>query len=129
VDAAKRIGMAHLAGADETCEVRKHAFFGPIDFVALVRKDAPAPYVPTIRSMTDLSNFDPTLKEPDVTPFRELWDKKLHEEPYFDGIFREWAWDGLGHGGADAAPGVAVQPPVDVRDGVATHEAVADMSC
>ena len=39
-------------------QVRRHPFFRPIDFVALERREIPAPYVPTITSPTDTSNFD-----------------------------------------------------------------------
>ncbi len=39
-------------------QVRRHPFFQPIDFVALERREIPAPFVPTITSATDTSNFD-----------------------------------------------------------------------
>ena len=38
--------------------VSAHAFFAPIDFPALLRKEPAAPHVPTIASSTDTSNFE-----------------------------------------------------------------------
>mgnify|MGYP001179919512 CR=1 FL=1 len=39
-------------------EISSHAFFKTTDWTALVRKELKAPYVPTIKSPTDTSNFD-----------------------------------------------------------------------
>ena len=39
-------------------QVRRHAFFRSIDFVALERREIPAPHVPTVASTTDASNFE-----------------------------------------------------------------------
>jgi len=39
-------------------EISGHAFFGKTDFTKMLSKAEPAPYVPTIKSPTDTSNFD-----------------------------------------------------------------------
>jgi len=39
-------------------DVTGHAFFKPVDWAALTRKEPKAPYIPKISSPTDTSNFE-----------------------------------------------------------------------
>jgi len=50
----RRLGSG-VSGADQ---VMAHAFFGEINWVDLYHKRVPAPFVPTVASRTDVSNFD-----------------------------------------------------------------------
>nr|QIA61837.1 RAC serine/threonine-protein kinase [Halichondria panicea] len=65
-DPNKRLG----AGEGDAAEVKKHAFFDPINFQDLYDKKIEAPFKPEITSETDVSNFDPdfTTEKPQLTP-------------------------------------------------------------
>ena len=51
---AQRLGSLKRGHRD----VSGHAFFKPVDFAQMCRHEVKAPYVPTIKSPTDTSNFD-----------------------------------------------------------------------
>jgi len=51
---AQRLGSLKKGHRD----ISGHNFFKPLDLVKLMKKEIPAPYVPTIKSPTDTSNFD-----------------------------------------------------------------------
>lgn len=65
-DPAKRLGSSPRDGND----IMEHPFFADIDFKKLKHKEIPPPFVPTVKSVTDVSNFDPyfTKEEPKLTP-------------------------------------------------------------
>ncbi len=52
-DPRRRLG----GGPGDAAEVKAHSFFAPLCWDDLLRKDVPAPFVPRIRSDTDVSNF------------------------------------------------------------------------
>ena len=56
-------------GANGGREVREHIFFEPLDFVRLIGRQLPTPYVPTIKSPADTSNYE-HFEEPDL----QQWD-------------------------------------------------------
>lgn len=58
-DPTKRLGY----GPDDAEAIKKHPWFDGFDWDALLNKTMPAPFVPKIKSETDISNFDP------VNPF------------------------------------------------------------
>ena len=53
-----RLGGGSDTGAKDVLD---HPFFAPIDLVKLENKEIAPPFVPTIKSETDASNFDPTF--------------------------------------------------------------------
>jgi serine/threonine protein kinase len=55
VDPAKRYGCTLAAGARD---VKSHAFFAGVDWPSIYWRTAAAPFIPSIKSPTDLSNFD-----------------------------------------------------------------------
>lgn len=58
-----------------TQDVKRHKWFAPIDWDALLRKDVPPPIKPALRSKTDTSCFDDIAADTRVTPFHddETW--------------------------------------------------------
>ena len=78
-----------LGGGSDTgaADVLDHPFFAPIDLVKLENKEIAPPFVPTIKSETDASNFDPTftnevpiITPPDSKPVRsETMDAKFKD--------------------------------------------------
>lgn len=62
-----RLGGGSDTGANDVLD---HPFFAPIDLVKLENKEIAPPFVPTIKSETDASNFDPTFTNevPIITP-------------------------------------------------------------
>ncbi|KAJ8276966.1 hypothetical protein GJAV_G00069890, partial [Gymnothorax javanicus] len=65
----KRLG----AGEQDAEEVKKHPFFRNIHWNNLLAKKVKPPFLPTIQSLRDVSNFDEefTSEEPILTPPRE----------------------------------------------------------
>lgn len=65
-DPAGRLGSGEGDGND----IMKHAFFADIDFAKLYNLEIKAPFVPKIKSKTDVSNFDKvfTDEKAQVTP-------------------------------------------------------------
>ena len=49
-------------------EVREHSFFKSVDFVKLVSRQLPTPYVPAIRNPGDISNYD-HFDEPNLSAY------------------------------------------------------------
>ncbi|XP_072239590.1 serine/threonine-protein kinase N1 isoform X1 [Leuresthes tenuis] len=60
-------------GEKDAEEVKKQPFFRNVDWEALLQKKVPPPFVPSIRSKEDVSNFDEefTTEPPALTPPRE----------------------------------------------------------
>eukprot|EP00043_Microstomoeca_roanoka_P030150 m.24917 g.24917 ORF g.24917 m.24917 type:complete len:465 (-) comp9772_c0_seq1:87-1481(-) len=65
-DPAQRLG----GGARDGREIQEHPWFAPLDFDKLYRREIPAPFIPKIKSATDVSNFDEhfTSEAPRLTP-------------------------------------------------------------
>ncbi|KAH9488777.1 Serine/threonine-protein kinase lats1 [Bulinus truncatus] len=89
-------------GRNGATEVKDHPFFGGINFEGLRRQ--PAPFKPTIRFLTDTSNFDPVdpdkLRTNDSEGCKKV-DSKLEngkhpEHAFFEFTFRRFFDDG-GH--------------------------------
>ncbi|XP_016334699.1 serine/threonine-protein kinase N2-like [Sinocyclocheilus anshuiensis] len=61
------------AGKRDAEDVKKHLFFRNIDWDGLLAKKVKPPFVPTIQSSIDVSNFDDefTSEAPVLTPPRE----------------------------------------------------------
>jgi len=75
-DVSKRLGM--LRGGPP--EVKKHPFFGDIDWEELLAKKTKAPWRPAIRNKTDTDNFDPYDEDEALEPYTpdpasRDWDK------------------------------------------------------
>ena len=70
---AQRLGSLKRGHRD----VSGHPFFKPISFTALVKNELPAPYVPTIKSKTDTSNFD-DYEDDNPEEWSGFNDKKLN---------------------------------------------------
>jgi len=62
----KRLG----AGPTDAEEVKRHPFFRSVDWQAIFEKKVPPPFIPSINSRTDTSNFDEefTREPPVLTP-------------------------------------------------------------
>eukprot|EP00297_Palpitomonas_bilix_P003246 CAMPEP_0113894872 /NCGR_PEP_ID=MMETSP0780_2-20120614/17003_1 /TAXON_ID=652834 /ORGANISM="Palpitomonas bilix" /LENGTH=563 /DNA_ID=CAMNT_0000885549 /DNA_START=74 /DNA_END=1766 /DNA_ORIENTATION=+ /assembly_acc=CAM_ASM_000599 len=53
-DPEKRLG----GGESDFDEIKRHPFFAPLDWDALMKKEVPAPFKPDIKGELDISNFD-----------------------------------------------------------------------
>ena len=65
-DPKSRLG----SGTGDAVEVKRHVFFGSINWDGLVKKQVPPPFKPAVESEMDTSNFDPnfTSQMPDSGP-------------------------------------------------------------
>ena len=65
-DPIKRLGSSASDGHD----VMAHPWFAGLDWKKLLRRELPPPFVPVVKSETDVSNFDPyfTKEEAKLTP-------------------------------------------------------------
>ena len=70
-----------LSPGARTCDARKHAFFGGLDFVRLVRRALPAPYVPRIDGPSDMRHFEPGLAEPELSAESAYWEAAVARDP------------------------------------------------
>ncbi|XP_051984363.1 serine/threonine-protein kinase N2-like [Xyrauchen texanus] len=73
------------AGERDAEDVKKHLFFRNIDWDGLLAKKVKPPFVPTIQSSSDVSNFDDefTSEAPVLTPPRELRPLNQEEQEFF----------------------------------------------
>lgn len=55
----KRLG----GGPNDAQEIKSHPWFDGFDWDALMNKELPAPFLPVIKSETDVSNFDTVRKQ------------------------------------------------------------------
>eukprot|EP00041_Stephanoeca_diplocostata_P022835 m.549367 g.549367 ORF g.549367 m.549367 type:complete len:701 (-) comp22159_c0_seq1:124-2226(-) len=71
----KKINGRLGCGPNGEADIKGHAFFSTVDWVALENRQVPPPFKPTIKSKTDAANFDSefTRERPKITP----GDKKL----------------------------------------------------
>ncbi|KAJ1983686.1 Serine/threonine kinase [Dimargaris verticillata] len=88
-DPARRLG----GGPTDAEEVKQHAFFRKIDWVAIAAKKISPPYVPQFKSRTDVSNFDQEFtREPAVlTPIDNYLDENEQKEFLNFTYTAEWA--------------------------------------
>lgn len=77
---AKRIGSLKKGHRD----ISGHAFFKPLSFDQLLKKQIPAPHVPTIDSPTDTSNFEEyeDVEEEDWSVYNKRANEAGHK--YFE---------------------------------------------
>jgi len=54
-DPQKRLG----SGADGAAAIKKHPFFGDLDWEKLEKKEIEPPFKPGVKSTTDISQIDP----------------------------------------------------------------------
>ena len=52
---------ARLGQNGDVTDIISHPWFKSLDIEKLLKKQLPAPYVPKVKSSTDLSNFDPEV--------------------------------------------------------------------
>ena len=66
-------------------DVKEHPWFKDMDWVKLARKEIPAPYVPQIEGVDDVSNFE------DIPLGEEHPGEGYSSKPYRSiGQFKEW---------------------------------------
>lgn len=70
------------AGPTDAQEVMSHAFFRNINWDDVYHKRIPAPFIPSVKSKTDTSNFDPefTTVTPVLTPVQSVLTQAMQEE-------------------------------------------------
>ena len=95
-DPADRLGSVERGGPRE---LRDSAFFAPMDFVRLVRRDLPAPFVPRIDNSTDTRHCqdEETVELPEADAAAILAARKENKElhinfPEFDLMDIDEAW-------------------------------------
>ncbi|XP_043914074.1 serine/threonine-protein kinase N3 [Protopterus annectens] len=76
------------AGESDAAEVKKQAFFKEIDWDALLVRKLKPLFIPTLKSLTDVSNFDKefTLQNPILTPCHEHRSLTAEEQAKFKGF-------------------------------------------
>lgn len=77
-DPEKRLG----SGRSDAEEIKRHPFFKGVDWEAIINKRIPPPFLPSISSATDTSNFDEefTREVPVLTPVHTVLDAADQEE-------------------------------------------------
>ncbi|XP_063295567.1 serine/threonine-protein kinase N2-like [Pelobates fuscus] len=85
-DQTRRLG----AGKKDAQDVKKHPFFQDIDWAALLLKNMTPPFVPEIKGIEDVSNFQEifTTKQPILTPPQSQRQPTLEENK----AFRDFDW-------------------------------------
>lgn len=70
------------SGPTDAQEIMSHAFFRNINWDDIYHKRVPAPFIPTITSATDTSNFDTefTSVTPVLTPVQSVLSQAMQEE-------------------------------------------------
>jgi serine/threonine protein kinase len=70
------------SGPTDAQEIMSHAFFRNINWDDIYHKRVPAPFIPTIASATDTSNFDTefTSVTPVLTPVQSVLSQAMQEE-------------------------------------------------
>ncbi|XP_014841688.1 PREDICTED: serine/threonine-protein kinase N1 isoform X2 [Poecilia mexicana] len=73
------------SGEKDAEEVKKQPFFRNVDWEALLQRKVPPPFVPSIRSKEDVSNFDEefTTEPPALTPPRETRSLSRRDQESF----------------------------------------------
>ncbi|KAH6564395.1 hypothetical protein BASA62_007960 [Batrachochytrium salamandrivorans] len=90
-DPARRLG----SGKNDAVDIKQHPFFAGVDWDSLRRLDIPPPFLPNVKSPTDISNFDEefTREMPILTPCTSVLSIANQEE--FRGFthISDWAQD------------------------------------
>jgi classical protein kinase C len=70
------------SGPTDAQEIMSHAFFRNVDWDDIYHKRVPAPFIPTLKSRTDTSNFDSefTSVTPVLTPVQSVLSQAMQEE-------------------------------------------------
>lgn len=86
---AKRLG----GGRQDAEEIKRHQYFAGVDWRMVLEKKITAPWVPTIRHATDVSNFDPEFirEKPVLTPITSVLSTQDQEEFKDFAYVSEWA--------------------------------------
>lgn len=67
-------------------DIKKHPWFENFDWDSLINKKLQAPFVPIVKSDTDVSNFDAEFTECPVDSYNEASMKSEEGKPYFGKI-------------------------------------------
>ena len=73
-----------LGTKDGAAEIKKHPWFESINWLALENKKLKAPFIPLVKSYSDVSNFDPEFTQCDVESYSEA-SFKSEEGKAYDG--------------------------------------------
>ncbi|KAJ3386805.1 Serine/threonine kinase [Lobulomyces angularis] len=86
---ARRLG----GGKMDAEEVKKHPYFNGVDWNAILSKQIPPPWKPTIKSPTDVSNFDSefTKEKAVLTPINSVLSQVNQDEFKDFEYISEWA--------------------------------------
>ncbi|KAJ3224500.1 Serine/threonine kinase [Clydaea vesicula] len=86
---ARRLG----GGKMDAEEVKKHPYFNGVDWNAILSKQIPPPWKPTIKSPTDVSNFDSefTKEKPVLTPINSVLSQVNQDEFKDFEYISDWA--------------------------------------
>ncbi|KAJ1548811.1 Serine/threonine kinase [Cladochytrium tenue] len=90
-DPTRRLGGGRL----DAEEVKRHPYFAGVDWDAFMRKEVPPPWKPTIKSPTDVSNFDAefTKERAVLTPLNSVLGA-VHQAEFDDFDYvAEWVID------------------------------------
>lgn len=70
------------SGPTDAQEIMSHAFFRNVNWDDVYHKRVPAPFIPTVKSRTDTSNFDSefTSVTPVLTPVQSVLSQAMQEE-------------------------------------------------
>jgi classical protein kinase C len=70
------------SGPTDAQEIMSHAFFRNVNWDDIYHKRVPAPFIPTLKSRTDTSNFDSefTSVTPVLTPVQSVLSQAMQEE-------------------------------------------------
>ncbi|XJO75848.1 hypothetical protein BDV3_006463 [Batrachochytrium dendrobatidis] len=77
-DPSKRLG----SGKNDALDIKQHSFFAGVDWESLKHLEIPPPFIPTVKSSTDVSNFDEefTREMPILTPCTSILSISNQEE-------------------------------------------------
>nr|KAJ3412449.1 Serine/threonine kinase [Polyrhizophydium stewartii] len=87
---SRRLG----GGSADADEVKRHPYFANVDWDAILRKELPAPFVPTINDPYDVSNFDKefTAEQPVLTPINSVLGESDQREFADFQYISDWAY-------------------------------------
>jgi serum/glucocorticoid-regulated kinase 2 len=69
-----------------SAEIKAHPWFEGLNWIALFDKKLKAPFIPLVKSFSDVSNFDPEFTQCEVESFSEASLKSEEGKAYF-GMF------------------------------------------
>ena len=83
-DPSKRLGAKK--GLEE---IKEHPFFNGVDFNAILKKEVPAPFIPTVKGLKDVHNFDEEFTN-EIPEQSYIPDKNLNIIKANQGKFKEF---------------------------------------